>query len=51
LVTVLDAQFGEDAVEVTVDGAHRQTEPIGDFTIGQASPHQVRNFSFTVGDR
>ena len=42
LVAAVDAEFGEDAVEVSLRGPYRDQQPIGDLAVGQPGSDQHR---------
>ena len=51
LLAALDAELGEDAINVSLHRPHRDNQPIGDLTVGQSSRGQHDDLAFTVGDR
>lgn len=50
LVTVVDAEFGEKAVQVSLDRAYRNDQPVGDLAVGQPGRDQTDDLTFTSAE-
>jgi hypothetical protein len=50
VVAVSDAEFGENAVEVSFNGTSGDIEPIADLAVGQARRDECGDFALSVGD-
>src|SRR6516165_266247 len=51
LLAALDAELGEDAINVSLHRPHRDRKPFGDLAVGQTSRSQHHDLTFTVANR
>ena len=51
LLAVLDAEFGEEAIEVSFYRPHRDNQSVGDLTVGQTGHDQHRNLALAAAER